>query len=164
MASKYQAGHLRFEFDPFEKFPRLGNKVPDDNKKQAQREISDFILDAVLDIVGGAKSPVKGEGWKQSLSTEYKEFKKTQSSSSKANMELKGDMLDALKSHPGKGSNVVLEIKGKQAEKADGHNKLTGRSNKNPKRRFIPGKGQEFKDSINSGIRAILREFAEEDE
>jgi hypothetical protein len=75
-------------------------------------------------------------------------------------MELKGDMLDALDVVPVNSETLSLQIEGKQAAKADGHNKLIEGNPNLPKRRFIPDKDQEFKADINQGIKKILTRYS----
>jgi len=149
-----KGNEIFFEFDPWEltkkKRPRTGFKA-------AEAEIADFVLEAVLDHVGGGKSPVAGGKWKRGLSPKYKKLKAEDSSSLFANMELSGDMLDSLEV-VNVGSKLRLRIKGDDAAKADGHNNHSGKSSL-PAREFIPKEGQSFKRQIVKDIRAIIEEF-----
>jgi hypothetical protein len=154
--SEYKKNLLRFVFDPLE-----GMQVKRGKKTEALKEIAEFIHSEILSFVGDGRSPVEGEGWKKQLNKNYAIAKSKVSGSSVANMELHGDMLDALRVRVFNKNKLAVEMIGKQAEKADGHNKLTGRRNKNPRRRFIPGEKQRFKKDIMEGIEGIVEEFEE---
>ena len=142
---------VAYNFDPFE---LVGEEKPSGKLRQIKKEICDFVRDEVLSFVGSGKSPVKGGAWKRTLSPEYKKQKAKKSSALFANMELTGDMLDSLEC-VAVGENLELRIKGKQADKADGHNNHTGRS-RLPRREFIPKENQTFKEQILQGIREII--------
>lgn len=148
---------ISYEFNPFKEF---GIKVDKKNKAAAQKDIADFVKEQVLSYVGDAKSPVKGESWKSTLSPAYAKIKSKQSKARTANMELKGDMLDAIEVVPVNSETLSLQIEGSQAPKADGHNKLIEGNPGLPKRRFIPDKDQEFKADINQGIKKILNRYS----
>lgn len=114
--------------------------------------------------LGDGKSPVSGERWKRTLSKEYKKRKSEVSSETIANMELFGDMLDALNVRIFGNNRIAVEIKGDQAEKADGHNHLTGRKSKTIKRRFIPGENQTFKRDIQKTISEVTERFEKKED
>lgn len=160
--SKYAPKHLRYVFEPLK-----GLKIK--NKRAALEDISEFIHDSILEHVSEGKSPVSREGWNRTLSPDYKKIKSKVSGSTTANMELFGDMLDALQVRVFDRNKIAIEIRGEEAEKADGHNKLTGRTNKflskkKHRRRFIPGGGQTLKRAILSGIKDIAEQHDEEDD
>lgn len=142
------------------------NKVA--RKAEAMDEIGEFLTQSILSHVGSAKTPVKGGSYKKSLSKDYKKIKKKISGSSVANMELFGDMLDALEF---KATGNRLEIgflKGSdqtQIDKADNHNKFSAKAKKTklPERAFIPKDGQTFKKTIMKEIQDIVSEHASED-
>lgn len=125
------------------------------DKRRAKDEVGEFLIDSILQQVGAAKSPVKGEIF-PALSKDYKEIKSDQGRGTAANLELSGDMLDALLfRRTDKG--VKIAILGNEAPKADGHNNFSGQS-KIKQRRFLPGDGQSFKSSIESEANSIIRE------
>lgn len=147
---------ISYKFDPFE----ISNRdAPKKNINKIKKEIAEFVLDQVLNNVGHGKSPVKGEAWKKSLSPNYKKVKSKLSSSSIANMELTGSMLDRLEVKQIKDGDLELRIVGREADKADGHCQLSGRKSRLPKRRFIPSQNQTFKNEIISGIKDIIDGF-----
>lgn len=148
---------IAYRFDPFE---LAGVEPPKTGKAQAKRDICNLVLEEVLSHVGEGKSPVAGGKWRRSLSKEYKARKAQFSSSLFANMELTGDMLDALECVV-VGKDLELRIKGKEADKADGHNNHTGRSSL-PAREFIPKTDQTFRKSIRDGIKQIAMEYIED--
>ena len=149
---------IRFKFNPFE---LAGIEAPRGaGAAEVREEIADAILEQVLDYVGGANSPVGGQGKFKSLSKEYKKVKAEISSSVIPNLELHGDMLDALECVNVGGNKFELRITDpKQAKKADGHH---GGNKHLPVRPFIPEKGQTFKRDILGTIRSIAREFEDD--
>jgi hypothetical protein len=155
---------VAYEFDPFE---LIGLDAPKDRstRREALEEIADYVRTEILQYVGDAKSPVKGGAWKASLSPAYAKLKAEISGSSKANMELTGDMLDAMECVITSRGTLELRIKGAEAAKADGHNNFSGDSSL-PAREFIPNedKGQTFKQPILNGMKQIARAFIDEED
>ena len=151
--------------------------IPKENKEEAKEQIKEYLVDTILDYVSKGQSPVSGGKWKE-LSPSYKKEKSKISGSSKANMELYGDMLDDLYAEF-KGSKLKVGFFGDNASeesklKAENHNKFTKRSKKKvakgspsgrggqlkvPERNFIPRKGQNFKRDIMQDIGAIIDEY-----
>lgn len=154
--SKYSPKLLRYVFDPFEDI-----KIEPGRKQAVLDSIGEFVLNEILQSVGSGSSPVSGEGWKKTLSPEYKKEKQEISGSAFANMELFGTMLDSLNVSKFGRDKLKLEISGLEAEKADGHNQLTGRKSNLPQRRFIPDEDQSFKQKISRGIKQLASEFGE---
>ena len=111
-------------------------------------------MEQVLLSVNSEQSPVEGEKWPK-LSKEYKKKKLEELGSGRADLELTGDMLDALTFKNTK-EGIQIGFFGDQAWKADGHLKFSGLQNNCPKRRVLPGKGQDFDSKIQSGIDDIL--------
>lgn len=152
-----------YDFDPFDMFPDI--KVRPGQRDAAKDEIAQFVKDQVLLDVGNGRSPVEGGEWKRKLSAEYAKRKAAEGGSNFANLELTGDMLDALDVVNGRGSKLRLQVEGKeQVAKADGHNNFSGDSTL-PGRHFIPNADEDetFKARIRAGIRSILENYAEED-
>lgn len=150
---------LAFEFDPLKGF-----QIPEDRQDEAREQIAEYVRDKVLEYISEGKSPVAGGQWKKALSPDYKKRKGEISSVGFANLELNGDMLDALEVVEVKGK-LALQITGNEAAKADGHNNFSGKS-KLPPRQFIPNKakGQNFKREILVGIREIAADYEEFEE
>lgn len=153
-------GKVVFEFDPFE---LLGLDAPKGRtKREALEEIAEYTKDELLQFYGEGKSPASGGEWKKTLSPKYKEIKKEISSSGIANMELSGDMLDALDWQISGGKIRIGWFDSTEAAKAEGHQ--TGYAGhptiKNgPKRQLLPDQGGNFKPTIRSGMKAIAKEF-----
>ena len=129
------------------------------------------MVDSILDSVGSAKTPIEGGAYKSSLNPIYAKIKSKISGGKNANMELYGDMLDALEYRIDEASGTVeVGIYDEdEAAKAYGHHsgfkghpssKMRGNKNK---RQFIPNSKQKFKEEIRRGIDRILDEYASED-
>lgn len=130
------------------------NGLPASIKNDIIEEVGTILKEEVLLALGNAKSPVAGESF-PALSKKYKEFKQAQGGSGAPDLELYGDMKDALTFEP-TDSGLKLGFFGDQAAKADGHNKLSGRENFTPKRRFLPEEGQTFKRDIVRTVEEIV--------
>jgi len=156
MASKYG-----FTFDPFK---LTGVKVPLSRRDEALEAVGNWLLETSLMEIGSGRSPVSGGPWKRSLSKEYKERKSDESSVTVANLELSGDLLDALDAKPVSRNRIFYGVEGGQAGKAEGNNIGSyGRDADDSKaRRFIPVDGETFKPSIIAGMREVLEDFADE--
>lgn len=151
------------------------SKVPRSKRREVRDEVGQFLIEAILDDVGSGKSPVSGEGKFKALSKKYKEFKASEAGNTSPNLELFGDMLDALEYKLDARGQVEVGIfadSGEQVDKADLHNmrsakaKAYAKSFKRPfpKRQFIPDKNQGFKRNISNGIRDIIRDFEESED
>lgn len=77
-------------------------------------------------------------------------------------MELEGDMLDHLEFRPTP-EGIKIGVFGSDAPKADGHNKLSGKTNHTPQRRFIPDAGQKYKGEIENEIVKIIADAQAKD-
>jgi hypothetical protein len=141
--------------------------IPTDKIASAKQEVGDFLIESILRDIGDGKSPVKGETWKR-LSKQYAdEFK---GGNTTPTMQLFGDLLDSLRAEDVGGDQIKIGHFGAQAPKADGHNQLSveakiwAAAKDFPKRRYIPGDGQQFKNSIERGIDDILSGYRERPE
>src|SRR3990167_8607637 len=137
-----------------------GYDIPRDKLEDARSEIREYLMETILQHISQSKSPVSGWGKFKPLDPKspYKKHKKEEAGNTKANLELTGEMLDALDIKI-KGNNLRLLIDDPdQAGKSDGHNNFSGKS-KLPLRRFIPKGRQGFTDDIESGIRDIAASF-----
>ncbi|NOS67378.1 MAG: hypothetical protein HOO67_03365 [Candidatus Peribacteraceae bacterium] len=122
-----------------------------------------YVKEQVLKYVGGSRTPVEGGSWAP-LSPDYAALKKKIAGNRKANLELGGDMMDALDVKKKGSTKLSLEIAGKQAPKADGHNNFSGDSEL-PERNFIPDedRSQTFVPSIWTGVKKILEGYSDGD-
>ena len=148
------------------------NKIKNKNlRKEAANEVGQFLVDYILDKVGQAESPVKNGKYNPTLTKKYKKIKGDISGNSKANMELFGDMLDALEYTAKDGIIEVGIFDSDQAKKAYGHNTgFSGHPNSEMrgnkyKRQFIPnksGKTGRFNDDAYEEINRIIDDYASE--
>jgi len=131
------------------------SEIPKESRKAALNDVGEFIRDSILDYVGEGKSPVKGEGSFKKLNKNYADNQK--SGDRLANLDLNGDMLDALDFRTSvTASKITVGIFRKsEAIKAYNHNV----GDTLPKRRFIPDESQEFKEEIKRGIKRILQDY-----
>jgi hypothetical protein len=129
--------------------------IPKAKWDEVKDEVASYIKEQMLVDFSDAISPVTGRKFK-ALSKDYKEYKSTQSSSVIPNMELGGDMLDALDAVSGKGSRVTVGWTD-PVESAKAFNHTTGDTL--PKRPLLPGPKENFRSEIMDGIAAILDEY-----
>lgn len=137
--------------------------LKEENKQKAKKEVADLLIDATLESVSQGKSPVNGEGKWKKLNKDYADREK--GGDRTPNMELTGDMLDALEakiSSP-KRNYVTIQIGGSEAEKAESHNHLFGEGT-NPRRRFIPDEEQSYKTDIQREIERIEAKYKAKDQ
>jgi hypothetical protein len=142
---------VKFEFDPFE-----GKPTPKE-KRAALDEISFLVYAEILRKVSEGTSPVAGHGKFKKLNKEYAKSQK--GGNTLPNLELTGDMLSSLDVRPVAGK-IRIQIKGKEGDKADGHNNHSGES-KLPTRRFIPADDEFFSRDIERSINEIISQYEE---
>lgn len=123
-------------------------------KNKIRDEAGELLVDHILGRVGTSKSPFKGGAW-PALTELYKKFKQKEGRGGKANLEFTGDMLDALK-FKRTPAGVRLEIKGKEAPKADGHNNFSGQSKIKNTRQFLPKEGDKFSGSVKRDVDSVI--------
>lgn len=138
----------------------LPDDLDKDQKEELLNEIGEYIKITMLDMIGSGKSPVAGEKSKwDKLSPTYAKEKGTKM----ANMDLEGNMLDALDYDVVKGQLYVGWFDSDQAIKAYGH--TTGMEGhpwldgKAPVRKLIPKDEEKFRVEINKGIQEIIEDF-----
>jgi len=122
-----------------------------------------MLIDLILENTAKLKSSVSGGKWKKTLSPEYKKQKKKVAPGI-PNMELTGDMLDALTFKPYRDGVEVGVFDREEALKAENHNKFTARSRKTkvPERQFIPRKDQKFKKEILTELKTLAKEVVDD--
>lgn len=154
-----------YKFDPFKK---TGLSIESGtNRKQALKAVAEYVKEQALSYIGDGTSPISGGKWKRTLSPDYKARKAEVSSVTFSNLELFGDMLDALDAKVS-GSSIEYGIpeSSPQAEKADGNNRGTygasNRRNRSKAREFIPVGDQTFKADIWDGIKEIIKDHGGE--
>jgi len=138
-------------------------EVPDQEKASAKAEVAEYLLEQTLRQVANGQSPVAGEGRFRILNPEY--ARKEKGGRRTSDLELEGDLKDSLISTPSVGSFIKYGHEGDQVPKSDGHNQITSKAKAwakqsgHPKRRYIPGNGQKFDNSITTGIKRIIEDF-----
>jgi hypothetical protein len=156
---------VQFTFDPFEMAGVDPNDVSADVREEILSDVADFTLKSVLEDCADLKSPVTGGAFRK-LSKDYAVAKKKQGGKPVPNLQLEGDMLDALSVKTKKTEVSLYMPAGKQALKADNHNKFSSESEGTslPPRKFIPNedKGETFRPAIRKGIRDIVKKAFED--
>ena len=153
------------ELNLTKKLNKITNKK---NRKEAEKEVGEFLINYILDKVGQAESPVEKGVYNPSLTKAYKKEKGDISGNSTANMELFGDMLDALEYKAKDGIVEVGIFDSDQAKKAYGHNTgFSGHPNSKMrgnkyKRQFIPSKSKNFNKEAREEINRIIDDYASE--
>lgn len=116
-----------------------------------------FLGEKIKEYCAKSTSPVSGGDWKKSLSKEYKKLKENATGRNKADMDLTGEMLEALGFVATRDTVEIGIFEGSQVGKADGHNNHSGDSNL-PERKFIPEKDEDFKRNIMSELKEYLQQ------
>lgn len=143
---------------------KLGLSTKSDNFSDVADEVGNYLIEKILEDCSEGKSSVDGRAW-EGLSKKYKKLKAETSGSGKANLELFGDMLNALEF---KVDGKYLEVgifDEDQALKADNHCKFSPESKRTalPKRAFIPRKNETFRSGIIREIEDIIAEAEQAD-
>lgn len=139
------------------------DKLSQSTKKRISGELGEFIVDKILEDTSNQRSSVSGQKWKalgwNEGSKKYKE-EKSKIAPGDANLELHGDMLDALRA-VAKPDGVEVGVYGKlQSQKADGHchYNVYGQS-KLPVRRFIPFGENTLRSGIMKEVQQIAKDL-----
>lgn len=134
------------------------DKIKDRKKRtQAKREVAEFVLKEIESSLNSQISPVTGEKFER-LSDDYREFKMSKVGNKKANLKLKGDMIENLKSTIKRDSIEFKITDPLQKKKAFNH--TTGDTL--PRRPLLPddekrtGKYSNFDDTIKRGVKSII--------
>jgi hypothetical protein len=116
-----------------------------------------FLGERIKEYCAKSTSPVSGGDWKKTLSKAYKELKENATGRGSADMDLTGEMLEALSYVNSRDTVEIGIFEGSQAGKADGHNNHSGKS-KLPERKFIPEKDEDFKRNIIAALKEYLQD------
>lgn len=143
---------------------QLGLDIPKEKQREALERAADFIKEQILSRTADGKTSVAGGHWKRTLSPEYKKRKAEESGVAYANLELHGDLLDALEVRP-EGGRIRIEVGADQAAKAEGN--LLGSYGRSPDpekaREFMPHvRGQRLHKEIMDGLKDLLSEFEQD--
>jgi len=135
-----------------------------EDKDAIKEEIGSFLIDLILKDTANETSAVTGKRWK-GLKPDYKKIKE-KFGEAIANLELNGDMLDALEFKTYRDGIEIGFFDPEQALKAENHNKSTARSLNTalPKRQTIPNDGETFRAGIIKELTLLAREIIGEHE
>ena len=132
-------------------------------RKKANEDAGKYVLSEIKKFVKKEASPVKNQTNKwQGLEKKYKKWKRGLGKGTRANLHLKGDMLDSVKVKADK-KGFELKVTDKlQKKKAYNHNV----GDTLPKRQWLPNDEakQTFKKRILEGLRKRLGKFKDEGE
>lgn len=141
------------------------SNIPHLSHKAVKDEVGNFLINQVLRDVERGFSPVEGEGQFKKLTKGYAD--KEKGGRRTANLELEGDLKEAIKFRRTKEGIVFGNLVASQKEKADGHNQHSQKAknwaakNNFPKRRYIPDSSEDFRDGIEQEIKDIVKSFEE---
>lgn len=147
---------VEYTFDPIGLVGEDPEAFTPEERKAIAAQVSDFVLNSVIEDAGAQVSSVDGSKWAP-LSKDYKVKKKALGGKPIANLELTGSYLASMKVIKKRDSTLTLTVSADQMGKADGHNNHSGDSSL-PLRRSIPaaGDGETFRDEILRGIEDIV--------
>lgn len=139
--------------------------IPKDKRADAKKEIGDLIVNEILIYLQDGTSPVEGYGKFKKLNKKY--AKEMKGGDQTPNLELDGDMLDALKFESKRGAEIEVGIfKSSQVGKAYGHNSgMEGHpflEGVVPMRRFIPDEDEQFDEKIIDKVKTIIGDYVDE--
>lgn len=153
------ARDVSYVFDPFEIAGVDPDELSEADKTSVLEEVSDIVLTQVLKDTSQGLSSVTGKQWQLKLNDDYAKRKKAMGGVPIANLELEGDLLQAVRIVREGDTKLKLFVESEQSDKADGHNNHSGKS-KLPLRRFIPNEddGDTFRAGINKQITKTVKE------
>ncbi len=139
----------------------IPRSIRGEDRKALLDTIGEFLVAEIIQSVEAGVSPVQGQGEFKELSKPYADREKN--GDVKANLDLNGDMLNALTYKVLSTNTIEVGIFDKdQAKKSYAHN--TGYkghptlARKGLKRQFIPDEKQKFDKTIRDGIDEIIQE------
>ena len=142
-------------------------EVPENRRRSTKSQVGEFIVARIKQSLNTSSSPVQGEGFKTSLSEEYKKYKQSQGAGTRANLRLFGDLLNSLNYENPNGSELGIGHTGTGRDGRPNARKCVGHchfeSSDLPRRRYLPDKGQSYKKNIEDGIKEIVNENKELD-
>jgi hypothetical protein len=129
--------------------------VPESVREELVDEVGAYLVESILDYVGEAKSPVAGGKYKATLNQAYADREKAGDDT--ANLDLNGDMLQALTFEPDyeNGTVKIGIFDSSQTPKAYNHNV----GDTLPQRQFIPKEDELLKAEIIRGVKRIIEEY-----
>jgi hypothetical protein len=145
---------VKFDFNPL---GGIGVKLPSDKRDEILEDVSNYVLESVLEKIGDSESPVTGKSFKR-LSKRYAEKVDRKI----ATMDETGELLDSIEVRR-IGNKLRLTVSDDKQPIADGHNDFSGASQL-PRRPFIPDekRGEDFTKEIRKGIQDIIDEHLDE--
>ena len=138
-----------------------GQKLPKRVKKLVNEAVGEYLVEQTLIAIEQERSPVAGQGSFAPLSGSYKKLKKREVGNSRPNLEANGDMKDQLDYQA---SDVLtVGVFGDRAGAADGHNHLSNKTPRIPKRQFLPDAGEAYKSGIMAEVKRIKADIIAEE-
>ena len=125
-----------------------------------------MVVDSIKSDLNRTQSSLKGRQKFTGLSPKYKNFKRDQGKAGIPNMKLTEKMVGKLIHQNRVGNKIEVGIfSGKDALKADNHNKFSGQSKRTkvPKRQFIPKTNQTFRAGIERKVNKMINEAVHEE-
>ena len=138
-----------------------GQKLPKRVKKLVNEAVGEYLVEQTLISIEQERSPVAGQGSFAPLSGTYKKLKKREIGNSRPNLEANGDMKDQLDFQAT--DVLTIGVFGDRAGAADGHNHLSNKTPRIPKRQFLPDEGQLYKNGIMTEVKRIKADIIAEE-
>ena len=139
------------------------DEVPEDRRGSVKSDVGEYLVSQVKRSLRSSRSPVAGEGFKTTLSEAYRKYKVGVGGGSQANLRLFGDLLNSLAFEPGPGGQVGIGHTGVGRDGRPNARKCVGHchfeNSKLPRRRYLPDRGQSFRDDIEGGISEIVEQY-----
>ena len=139
------------------------DEVPEDRHAEVKNDVGEYIVSQIKRSLRGSQSPVAGEGFKSTLSEAYRKLKVKAGGGSQANLRLFGDLLNSLAHEPGPGGQVGVGHTGVGRDGSPNARKCVGHchfeKSKVPRRRYLPARGQSYREDIEGGITEIVDNY-----
>lgn len=142
-------------------------EVPEGRRASVKADVGNYLVSQIRRNLRSSRSPVAGEGFKTTLSEAYRRYKSSVGGGSQANLRLFGDLLNSLAHEPGPGGQVGIGHTGVGRDGRPNARKCVGHCHfersRLPRRRYLPDRGQSYREEIEGGISEIVQRYKDID-
>lgn len=124
-------------------------------RDKIKQEIGEFLIDQTIRSCSNARSPIDNSQFQPLADGPYRDKKKREKGTIKANLQFSEKMLSALDFRL-TNEGIKIGVFGSRAPVADGHNNFSGASQL-PTRQFLPTEG--YSASIEKYIERVIKEY-----